>query len=520
LALCVAVVATLAVGCEAGTAHDRDVLRVAVPGQPANLDPNKTSDAISGYLLTQMHEGLTRHTAELGVEPALAEKWVFSDDLLTITYTLRADAKWSDGKPLTAGDFEYSWKRLLAPETAAEYAYFMYDIAGAEAYNSGTGKAEDVGVHAVDARTLVVTLSRPAAYFPHITTFIVTVPVRKDVIEAWGEDWTLPEHAVYSGPYRVVEWIDEYKMTLEANPRYPMQKPHIPRLEIYTLSEKATAINLFVTGRMDLVLDMLPIAIPAYKGKPSYFNGPKLEVRYVGFRMDNGPIADVRVRKALAMAIQRDEFPRILKGGELATTTWLPKGMFGNNDAIGIGYQPEEARRLLAEAGFAGGQGFPRLTLLFRAGEDWRLIAENLQEQWKRELGIEVEIQTREQKVFFSEIGSTAPPPMHLARWVADFPDPENFMGLFKGNSGNNQLAFKNSRYDELVTDAVKQPDPVKRKAMYDAAQQLLVVGDVAIVPIYTGAQNILMNPDLTGLTFHPMDEFDFEFARWKEEVR
>ena len=517
LAALLALIALATVGCERTTAHDRDLLRVAVPGQPANLDPNKTSDAISGYVLTQMHEGLTRHDANLGVEPGLAESWEFSADLTKITYHIRKDAKWSDGKALTAHDFEYSWKRLLDPKLAAEYAYFVYDIKGAESYNSGKGSREDVGVRALDDYTLEVELSRPAAYFPHITTFIVTCPVRRDVIEKYGDDWTRPENAVYSGPYRATEWIDEYKMTMEVNPHFPLAKPSIPRLEMYTLSEKATAINLFVTGRMDVVLDMLPIAIPAFRGKPSYFNGPKLEVRYVAFRItDKGPVSKVKVRMALAKSIQREEIPRILKGGEIATKTWLPKGMFGHNDDIGHTYDPEAARKLLAEAGYPGGEGFPKQVILFRAGDDWRLIAENLQEQWKRELGIDVEIQTREQKVFFQEIDSTSPPPMHLARWIADFPDPENFMGLFKSNSGNNALGFANTRYDELVTNAVKEPRAEERQKMYDEAQRLLVKDEIAMVPIYTGAQNILVNPELEGMKFHPMDEFDFEQARWR----
>ncbi len=503
-------------GCGSG---EEAALRIALPGQPANLDPNKTSDAISGILLNQLHEGLTRHSQALEVEPALAESWEFSPDFMQITFHLRPGLRWSDGQPLTAHDFVYSWRRLLAPETAAEYAYFLYDIQGAEDYNSGEAGVEALGVEALDDRMLRVKLTRPAAFFPHVTTFIVTHPVRRDVIERWGDAWTRPEHAVYTGPYVAAEWIDEYRMTLAPNPHHALQRPQIPRVEVYTLSEKTTALNLFVTERADVVIDMLPLAIPAFKGQPTYINAPKLEVRYVALRVDAPPTDDVRVRRALALAIRREEFPAILQGGELPTATWLPQGMQGHNPAIGLPQDPEAARKLLAEAGYPGGAGFPKLTLLFRAGDDWRLVAENLQQQWRRELGVEVQIQTREQKVFFEEIRATndQAPPMHLARWVADFPDPENFMSLFIQASGNNNVRFRNARYDEAVDQAVRRADPAERKALYDEAQRLLVTEEVAIIPIYTGAQNLLIQPRVQGLRFNAMGDTELEAARWRD---
>lgn len=504
-------------GCDSGSVAQPERLRVALPGQPASLDPNKATDAISSAVLTQMHEGLTRHSAGLEVKPALAERWEFAPDLKTVTFTLREGLAWSDGAPLTAQHFVDGWMRLLDPATAAEYAYFLYDVVGAEAYNTGKGPADAVGLEAVDARTLRVKLARPAGYFPHIATFMVTYPIRLDVIRAHGDAWTEPEHAVVSGAFRPVTWEHEYKITLEPNPHYALSAPRVKRLEMFMIAEKATALNLFVTGRMDVVLDMLPIAIPNYRGDAAYHNGPKLEVRYVGLRVDRPPLDDVRVRKALALALRRDEVPKVLKGGELPTATWLPKGMFGHNGGIGLGYDPERARALLAEAGYPGGEGMPELTLLFRAGDDWRLWAENTQQQWKRELGITVRIQTREQKVFFQEIDGPKPPPMHLARWIADFPDPENFMGLFTSKSGNNSLAFASSAYDVLVSEAATERDPVKRQAGYDRAQRILLEDEAAIIPVYTGAQNILRNPRLEGLEFNAMDTLYLNQVGWSQ---
>lgn len=502
-------------GCDGSTVPRDRLLRVALPGQPSVLDTNKAYDAIAGFMLMQMHEGLTFHNAELVPQPGLAESWEFNDDFTEITFTLRPDLKWSDGVPLVAGDFEYSWKRLLNPATAAEYAYFMYDVAGAEEYNSGKGSAEQVGIDAPDDRHIHVKLRRPAPFFPHITTFMVTYPVRRDLVEKYGESWTEPGHIAVTGPFVPIRHQHEYRMTLAPNPYWALGKQRVDRLELYMTAEKSTALNLFVTDNMDIVLDMLPLAIPAFRGRPEYYNGPMLQVRYIGLRLDKAPMNDVRVRKALAKSIKREEFPEVLKGGELVTKTWLPKGMFGNAPDVGLDYAPDEARKLLAEAGYPDGKGFPGFVLLFRAGDDWSLIAENLQQQWKRELDIDVEIQVREQKAFFGEIDGDQPPPAHLARWIADFPDPENFMSLFKANSGNNTLKFASDRYDQLVENAVRTDDDVERLQMYTDAQRILLVDQAAIIPIYTAAQNILRNPGLQNLQFNAMGDARLGEVGW-----
>lgn len=491
------------------------LLRIAVPGQPANLDPNKSTDAISGMMLMQIHEGLTVHDQNLKVEPALASAWDFNSDYTQITYHLRENLKWSDGSPLNAHDFEYGWKRLLNPDTAAEYAYFLFDIKGAEDYNSGKGTAENVGIHAIDDNTLRIDLKRPAPYFPHISTFMVTYPIPKKVVEKAGDNWTEPEHIIVSGPFKPIEHIHEYRMRLVPNPHWALGKQGVDRLEIYMTAEKTTALNLFVAGNIDIVFDMLPIAIPSYRKNKNYFNGPKLEVRYIGIRIDDPAMKDNRVRRALAMAIQREDFPKVLKGGEIPTEVWIPDGMFGYAPNTGIPFNPDEAKKLMAEAGFPDGKGFPDITLLFRAGDDWQLIAQNVQQQWKHNLGIKINIQVREQKAFFQEIGGKGPPPMHLARWIADFPDPENFMGLFKSNSGNNSLAFANTSYDKLVNDAVLTDDPKIRFKAYEDAQKILVIDEIAMIPIYTGAQNILRKPELENLYFNAMGDARLGKVKW-----
>jgi oligopeptide transport system substrate-binding protein len=495
-----------------------EVVRVALAGQPTTLDPNKAYDALAGTVLMQLHEGLTRHDAQLNVSPALASSWTFNSDFTEITFHLRDDIKWSDGQPITADHFVYSWRRLLDPATAAEYAYFMYDIVGAQDFNEGKGSADQLGVKALTAKTLHIKLNRPAPYFPHITAFMVTYPLRKDIIKKYGDTWTRPEHIVSSGPFILTDVVQDYRLTLAPNPHYSLNKVNIKRLEIYPITERATALHLFMTGHMDVVPDLLPMAIPAMCDRAGYIHAPKLEVRYVGFRQDRGVLKDVRVRQALTLALDRGAFGRVLRGGELETTTWVPPGMFGHMPDVGLGRDVERARALLAQAGYPEGRGFPKLTLMLRAGDDWRLMAESIQEQWRAALGVEVVLEVREPKVFFREIDSDAPPPMHLARWIADFPDPENFMSLFASTSGNNELGFMNKEYDQLVDAAVRTADREVRLRLYQEAQELLLVKQAAIAPLYVAGQNMLIRPGLKGVVVNAMGDVYLGQAGWEAE--
>lgn len=514
----------LALSLLTATACDRraqgaDTVRLALPGQPTTLDPNKATDAIAGTVLMQLHEGLTRHDGALEATPALASSWRFNEDFTQITYTLRDDIRWSDGTPITATHFVEGWRRLLDPATAAEYAYFLYDIEGAQAFNEGNAEASALGVTALDARTLHVKLNRPAPYFPHITAFMVTYPLRGDLIKKHGDAWTKPENLVTSGPFMLKSVAQDYRITLVPNPHYVLNEVKIKLVELYPITERSTTLNLFVTGHMDMVTELLPMAIPSMRGDAGYVSAPKLEVRYVGFRQDRGVLKDVRVRQALTLAIDHSAFPRVLRGGELETVTWVPPGMFGHMPEIGLKTDVTRAKALLAEAGYPGGAGFPKQILMLRAGDDWRLIGESLQEQWRATLGIEIELQVREPKVFFREIDSATPPPMHLARWVADFPDPENFMNLFTTSSGNNELGFAQASYDQRVDAAVRTSDRAERLRLYGEAQRQLLEQEAAIAPLYVAGQNMLIRPGLEGVVINGLGDIYLGQAHWRSGV-
>ncbi len=479
--------------------------RMNITSEPPTLDWSLATDNVSIRVIENLMEGLAEYDSELRPKPAIAERWEVSDDGLRYLFHLRTDVFWTDGKRVTARDFEYSWKRLLDPKTASEYAYFLYDIRNAAEYNGGEIKSPDqVGVKALDDNTLQVDLKKAAVYFPSITTFTATFPLRRDVIEQHGDRWTEPAHLVTCGPFRLKEWRHEYRLILEANDRYYGGRPALDKITFYVVEEETTALTLYETDHLDRVA-LPPGAIPQYQNHPDYIHAPFLRGYYYGFNIEKPPFNDVRIRQAFSMAIDRSEIPRILKGGEIPATSWIPEGMFGHNPKIGLGFNSEKARALLAEAGHPAGKNLPPITLAFNTDPTNRLIGENIQAQWKRNLGVEVGLDNMEWKVYLKRLREETPSIFRLG-WGADYPDPDNFMNLFTGASGNNHSHWKNADYDRLISEAASEPNEMKRVALYDEAQRILTEREVPIMPLFFAAQNLLIKPSIQGLEVNAMD--------------
>lgn len=492
-------------GCTKIPSEDPSTFRMTIKNEPPTLDGSLATDSVSFTILTNLMEGLTQYDAELNPIPAIAKRWEYSNEGRTITFYLRDDVFWSDGKNVTASDFEYSWKRLLAPETAAQYAYFLFDIKNAFEYNSGTLENSDqVGVRALASDILEVTLKKPVVYFPSITTFMVTFPLRQDIIEKYGDNWTEPGKMVTNGPYLLEKWEHEYKLVLKANPQHYEGKPKINEVQIFVIQEPTTALTLYETGELDYI-ELPPIAIPHYKNSPEYRNKPQLRGYYYGFNITKPPFDNILVRRALAHSINRSLIPKILKGGELAASSWIPKGMFGYNESIGSKFNPQKARSLLANAGYADGKNFPKVTAVFNTGDVNRLVGEYLQDQWKKHLNIDIKFESQEWKVFLSRL-DLDPPQIFRLGWGADFPDPDNFMNLFIKTSGNNRLRWANQRYDQLVARGSTLKNPQDRKKVYDEAQVLLTEIEVPMIPLFVSAQNLLVKPYIRGFKTNAME--------------
>jgi oligopeptide transport system substrate-binding protein len=343
--------------CRAPSISDANTFRLVLSNEPPTLDWSLATDSVSITVIENLMDGLTRFDHELRPVPAIASSWDVLDRGRRYVFHLRPGVTWSDGRPVTAADFEYAWKRLLDPRTAAQYAYFLYPVANAKAYN--TGKITDpslVGVRARSDTELEVILEQPLVYFPSLTTFMVTFPQRRDLIERHGDRWTDPDHLVTNGPFRLDEWRHEYRLVLSANPRYYGGKPRIDRVNMYVVNERTTELTLYETGDLDYA-QLPPEAIPAFEGTPEHQRLPILRGYYVGFNVSKPPFTDPRVRRAFGLAIDREEFPKILRGGELAARSWVPPGMPGYEPDVGCGTSPSGPGACLPRLGIRRAAG-------------------------------------------------------------------------------------------------------------------------------------------------------------------
>ena len=511
VALAVVVLAACAlVACAPAENRPARELRINLSTEPPTLDWTLATDNTSIQVIEQLMRGLTHMGPGLEPEPGLAERWDVSDDGLRYTFQLRRDVRWSDGVPLEAGHFVYAWQRLLLPETAAEYAYFLFPVKNARALNSGRISDPDaLGVRALDAHTLQVDLEEPLVFFPSLTTFMVTFPLRRDLLRQHGSAWIEPQHLATLGPFTLEEWRHEYKIVLAANPDYYGSPPGVDRVVGYMVEEGSTALVLFEQGLLDIVR-LPPLEIRRYRERPTYRNLGLLRGYYYGFNTALPPFDDPRVRRAFAMGIDRREFPKVLQGGEQPTGSWLPPGMPYSNPEIGLPFDPEAARALLAQAGFDRGQ---RLRVVYNTDQRNKLVAENVQAQWRRNLGVDVELVNREWKVFLKEL-ATRPPPVYRLGWGADYPDPHNFMNLFTTGSANNHTGWGNPRYDALVEQAARERSVARRQALYDEAQRILCEQDVPIVPFFVAPLNLAVAERVRGFEPNAMDIFFFDRVR------
>lgn len=452
--------------------------------------------------------GLCQYNNQMKCEPGCAERWEILDGGKTYLFHLRKNARWNDGRPVLAGDFEYAWKRLLNPTTAASYAFFLYDVKNAFEYNSGKLKDESqVGVKALDDYTLEIKLKRPAAYFLYLTAFCPTFPVRKDVIDKHGDRWTEPQNIVTNGPFKITLWKHEYKIELSANELFVEGPPRLKKIKMFMIPEQATAFGLFENNQLDFVDNRsFPTSdVERYSKSPEYTNLPLLRANYIGFNVKKKPFDDKRIRKAMSLAIDRTMFPRILRRGEKPAYTWIPPALEGYSESSRSTFDPEAGRKLLAEAGYPDGKGFPVTKILYPQREDAKLVVESVQEQIKRNLNVKLQPEVNEWKVYM-DILHRDPPQMYRQSWGADYPDPETFMNLFMTHNGNNYTQWSNAKYDSLVDRAAGEQDPELRASLYAEADKMISQDEVPVIPIFLATQNSLVKPWVKGITFNAMD--------------
>ncbi len=494
-------------------------LRFRLTGEPATLDWNLARSSHETYVIMNLMEGLVEHGPDLKPRPALAERWDVSADGKTYTFYLKSGVRWSDGKPLKAQDFVDSWLRLLNPKTRAAYASFLFDVENAEAFHSGKLKsASKVGVRALSEQKLEVKLRRVVPYFLHIPTFWVTFPIRQDLIKKHPKDWATPGKILTLGPYRLLEWKKGRAIRLAKNPEYggtPL--PQLDQIEAIIESNDAKARELFEKGQLDFMLDATTGDFLKYSGaKPSAVAkplAPKIRVQqfpylatyYLGFNVEHSHLKDAQVRRALALALNREAIPGILQGGQLAAKGWIPPGIEGYDSGASLNGTLYEARGALAKAGYAEGVGIPKLSLWVAKFDGAEALAAYVKKTLRDHLGVEVEPHVGGAAEYHRAVHSKTAD-LFVGHWGADYPDASNFMEVFRSESGVNSTGFKNADYDRYLFEAGQSLDAKARLVSYAAAERLLLQEAVAIHPLFYRRTTVLLGERVREFSMTPLN--------------
>ena len=501
---------------------------------PETLDPTLNTSAGAGSVIDNAFEGLMRLDENEKAIPGVAEKMEVSDDGLEYTFTLRKDAKWSDGESVTAKDFEYSWVRALTKETAAEYNYQLFYIKNGEKFFNGEATRDDLGIEVVDDHTLKVTLEAPTAYFPELTAFTTYFPLREDIVSADPEGWaTEPETYVSNGPFKLVQWDMKDQLVFEKNSEYWNAKEiKLPGLVWKLVTDQNTAYASLKSGEFDMVDTVPPSEIAGGQEEGLVTIYPNLAtymlVINVG-KQDTLPedvkkaLSDEKVRKALNIAIDRKAITdNVTKSGQVPAYSFVPKGILnekGEDFADREYYNAntsniDEAKKLLAEAGYPNGEGLPTLEFMYNTEGDHKLIAQAVQQDWAK-IGVNVELTNQEWKVF---LNTRQQGQYEIARhgWSGDYVDPMTFLDLWVTGGGNNDAGYSNPEYDKLVAEAKSEGDQAKRWEIMKKAEDILME-DMPIIPLYYYTKVKGAKPEVKGVRVSTLGHVFFDKAYFEE---
>ena len=485
-------------------------LIIANGSEPATLDPALMQDTASNNLYLGLFEGLVQYDPRTskGI-PAMASSWTTSADGLTVTYKLR-DAKWSDGTPVTAQDFVYGWLRTLDPKTASSYAYMLgMVVKGADAFNSGKGKAEDVAIKAVDAKTFQVQLVGPAPYFVDMTAHSAFGPAPKWAIDKFGDQWTKPGNLVSNGAFMLKEWKAQDYIYVVKNPNYWDAK-NVKLKDIKYLMSDNTSTNykMFKAGAADWMLGISLDMIDEIKLRKDYQAAAQFATYYINLNNQRKPFDDVRVRRAFAGAIDKQTLVnKVTKGGQIPTDAFSP-AMAGYTPQKGIGFNVADAKKNLADSGYPNGAGFPTLTYVYNTSAGHKLIAEYVQQQLKANLNVDIVLQNMEFKTLI-ELRNKHDFTIARDGWVGDYLDPNTMLELFITGSGNNSGDHRNVAFDKLMDDARMSSGDARMKMLMDA-EKILMTQDQAIIPLYNYVSQDMIDTSIWGgwfsnpIGYHP----------------
>ncbi|MSU65660.1 MAG: peptide ABC transporter substrate-binding protein [Opitutus sp.] len=499
-------------------------LHLGNQNEPATLDPHLISAATDMNVAVALYEGLTCYDEKTGNPvPGVAERWDVSADGLVYTFHLRPNARWSNGDPVNAGDFAYSIQRILTPALGSTYAYMLWPLKNAEAFNSGkvTSFAE-VGVTAIDDQTLRVTLSQPTPYLPMLAAHSTWMPVHRASVEKSGRmddrssPWTRPGRLVGNGAFVLAEWQPNARIVLTKNPRYwGAAQNQLERVVVYP-TEKADVEELnFRAGQLHLTFNVPPSKISSYRQQsPERLRiDTLLNTFYVNFNSAKPPLNNSKVRQALARGIDRAAISqRVYSAAFPPALSWVPPGAAGYVPAAMPAFDFAAARTLLAEAGFPGGQGLPAMAMQVLNDNVMPKAAEAIQAMWQRELGVHITIEPLEQKTWVQN-QQTLTHMVAIMGWVADYPDPITFLDIFRAGGGNNFTGWASRQYDALLDQAAAAADPSSRFALLQKAEKILL-DDAAIAPLVFGARTYLIHPAVKNWEPAPLGIHRYQLIR------
>ena len=514
-------------------------LAVCLASEPMTIDPALNS-AVDGAIMTNhMFEGLVKWVdngnGEAELAPGQAESWektVNDDGTVTYAIKMRDGIKWSDGKDVTAGDFEYSWKRLADPATAADYCYMIDMVQGYAEVADGSADKDTLGIKAVDDKNLEITLSYDCPYFEEIMAFPATFPVRQDIVEG-NEEWTYsPETYIGNGAYKMVEWShNAYILTEKSETYYDYEKLGPDTIKYTLLDDNNAMLAAFNSGELNFIMNFPTDEMANYLASGQITVAPYIGTYYVCFNTEDEVFSNPLVRQAFSLVIDRNYIvENVSQSGEVPATGYVPSGVYDAEGANGDDFRTvggeyysvsaddyqancDKARELLAEAGYPNGEGFPAVEYMYNTDDRHKAIAEALQNMWQTELGVTVNLSNQDWNVFLK---SRKDGDFQIARngWIADYNDPCSFLDMWYTGGGNNDAQYSNPEYDALIDTAKATSDQTERMAAFHKAEDLLIGQDNVLAPIYFYTNPYMLSDNISGMYYTPLGYFFFGYTQ------
>lgn len=542
-------------GTPAPSADGPFEITLNIASEPQSIDPALNSAVDGAIMLGHMFEGLmkwkdsevetpgsdgTCTNAELTEGQAESyEKVVNDDGTVTYTFKIRSDARWSDGKPVTAGDFVYSWQRLVTPETAADYNYMIDSVVNANEIMAGDMDPTELAVSAPDDSTFVVTLTSDLPYFLEVCAFPATFPVRQDVTTKEdgtpNDQWTF-DVATYlcNGPYKLTAWNHNSEIVMEPNEQYYDAANLGPdKITFKLMDDQNAMLSGFNSGELDFIEDVPQAELPDLIASGDLKIVDYIGTYYVCYQTQKAPFDDPRVRQAFTLAVDRTFIvDKVTQAGQVPANGFVPAGVYDAAGSTGDDFRTvggayysiegdadysyeancEKARELLAEAGYPNGENFPVVEYLYNTSDAHKAVAEALQNMWETELGVKVTLNNQEWAVFLQtrKDGNYS-----IARngWIADYNDPMSFLDMWLTGGGNNDAQYANADYDAKIQEAKNTTDPAARMKLVHEAENIIMGQDWALNPLFFYTQKYMLSDRVGGMFYTPLGYFFFSYA-------